>query len=98
VRDSVEGFAATTYLTVPGPVPFVPSPIVTQETFDVAVHVQDEADGVTLTAPAPPSREISSAEGEIVNVQTGSGCVGFFVSHPAAQSAIANAEIAIAPM
>ena len=98
VRPSVDGFAATTYLTVPDPVPFVPSPIVTQATFAVAVQVHDEADAATVTEPAPPSREISSAAGEIVNVQTGSGCVGLFVSHPDAQSALANAEIAMAPM
>jgi hypothetical protein len=54
VRDSVDGFDATLYTTLPGPVPPVPAVIVVHVALAIAVQAQD-AGAVTVTLFDPPS-------------------------------------------
>ena len=75
VRDAVLGFAATSYETVPLPLPLVPPVSVIQAALLVAVHAQP-APAVTVTVPLVATDVLSNAdEGRIVNEHGAPGCV-----------------------
>jgi hypothetical protein len=75
VRDAVLGLAATSYETVPLPLPLAPPVNVIQVALLVAVHAQP-APAVTVTVPLVATDVLSKADdGRIVNEHGAPGCV-----------------------
>ena len=75
VRDAVLGFAATSYETVPLPLPLAPPVSVIHVALLDAVHAHP-APAVTVTVPLVATDVLSvAAEGRIVNEHGAPGCV-----------------------
>jgi hypothetical protein len=68
---SLPVFSATTYCTVPSPVPDPPETIVTHATWLVALHEHPEDVDTTIGAPLPPAAAIDSLRGAIVAAHDG---------------------------
>jgi len=93
VRDAVLGFAATSYETVPLPLPLAPPVSVIHAALLDAVHAQP-APAVTVTVPLVATDVLRvAAEGRIVNEHGAPGCVIVKVFPPAVSVPVRDAVL-----
>ena len=76
LRDDVDVFAVTEYVTEPFPEPLAPPVIVIQEALSVAVHAQP-LPAVTATLAVPPAADIAWVVGDAAKVHAGANKKGF---------------------
>jgi hypothetical protein len=86
LRETVPGFDATEYATVPGLLPDPPPVMVIHAGTPVTLQAQP-AGAATVAAPVPPSSPNVRAAGEIVIVQRGDGSLGESQLAPARHAA-----------